>query len=139
MANCSAAYRTTAALLASITLAACTLRPPSAASGGAPAASSRGDALKTQARVMGMADDYIAALGESVYLVTRSGVLDSKGRWLAQSLDQRISSMTDPAEAIVDRMFWRGVILIGLLIAGIGLLRLVPQRITGRRRPELDA
>ena len=38
-----------------------------------------------QALVMGMADDYIASLGESVYLLTRSGKLDSKGRWLAQS------------------------------------------------------
>jgi hypothetical protein len=34
---------------------------------------------------MDMADDYIAALGESVYLLTRSGELDSRGRWLAQS------------------------------------------------------
>ena len=34
---------------------------------------------------MGIADDYIASLGESVYLLTRSGKLDSKGRWLSQS------------------------------------------------------
>ena len=34
---------------------------------------------------MDMADDYIASLGESVYLLTRSDKLDSKGRWLAQS------------------------------------------------------
>ena len=44
-----------------------------------------GSALKMQALVMDLADDYIASLGESVYLLTRSGKLDSKGRWLAQS------------------------------------------------------
>jgi hypothetical protein len=38
-----------------------------------------------QAFVMDMADDYLASLGESVYLLVRSGKLDSKGRWLAQS------------------------------------------------------
>ncbi len=42
-------------------------------------------ALKMQALVMGMADDYIPSLGESVYLLTRSGKVSSKGRWLAQS------------------------------------------------------
>lgn len=41
--------------------------------------------LKTQALVMSMADDYIASVSESMYLITRSGKLDSKGRWLAQS------------------------------------------------------
>lgn len=41
--------------------------------------------LKTQALVMDMADDYIAALGESVYLLSRGESLDSKGRWLALS------------------------------------------------------
>ncbi|WP_319405520.1 hypothetical protein [uncultured Desulfosarcina sp.] len=71
----------------SITVASCAIAPPSAPSG--PSASeavrSDGSALKMQALVMGMADDYIASLGESVYLLTRSGKLDSKGRWLAQS------------------------------------------------------
>jgi hypothetical protein len=38
--------------------------------------------------------------------------------------------MTDPADAIINRAFWRGVLLIGLLIVGLGLLRMVPQRIT---------
>lgn len=42
-------------------------------------------ALKIQDLVMDMADAYIASLGESVYLLTRSGNLDAKGRWLAQS------------------------------------------------------
>ena len=44
-----------------------------------------GAALKIQALVMSMADDYIASLGESIYLLLHSGELDSKGRWLAQS------------------------------------------------------
>lgn len=42
-------------------------------------------ALKVQALVMDLADDYIAALGETVYLIARSDRLDAKGRWLAQS------------------------------------------------------
>lgn len=71
--------------LASLVLFACALRPPSAASPTGPAATGTDSALKLQAVVMDMADDYIAALGESVYLLTRSGELDSKGRWLAQS------------------------------------------------------
>jgi hypothetical protein len=41
--------------------------------------------------------------------------------------------MTNPAEAIVDRTFWRGAIPICLLRVGLGLLRLVPQRNTDRR------
>jgi len=51
----------------------------------------------------------------------------------SKSWDQRISFMTNPAEAIVDRTFWRGAILICLLLVGLGLLRLVPQRNTDRR------
>jgi hypothetical protein len=47
----------------------------------------------------------------------------------SKSLGQKISSMTDLADAIVNRVFGRGVILICLLIVGLGLLRLVPQRI----------
>ena len=49
------------------------------------AAPSQDANLKMQALVMDMADDYLASLGESVYLLVRSGKLDSKGRWLAQS------------------------------------------------------
>jgi hypothetical protein len=44
------------------------------------AASSQDSNLKMQALVMDMADDYIALLGESVYLLTRNGKLDRKGR-----------------------------------------------------------
>jgi antitoxin component of RelBE/YafQ-DinJ toxin-antitoxin module len=47
----------------------------------------------------------------------------------SKSWDQRLSSMAEPANTIVDRMFWRGVILICLLIAGLGLLRLLPRRV----------
>lgn len=75
---------TFAAVLVFVAQAACTFRSPSATPGNArpgPAI----DELKMQSLVMDMADDYIAALGESVYLLVRSGRLDSKGRWLAQS------------------------------------------------------
>jgi len=57
-------------------------------------------------------------------------VVDSK------SLDNRISSMTDPLGAIIDQAFWRGVVLICLLIVGLALVRLVPQRKSGGRHPE---
>jgi hypothetical protein len=49
----------------------------------------------------------------------------------SESWDHQISMMTDPADEIIDRVFWRGVILIGLLVVGMGLLRMVPQRIAG--------
>lgn len=66
-------------------LAGCVLKPPSGAPPAGHTPPDRDAALRMQAAVMDMADDYIAALGESVYLLTRSGELDSRGRWLAQS------------------------------------------------------
>ncbi len=45
----------------------------------------RASALAVQARVMGMADEYGAALGEAMYLLVRSPEIDARGRWLAQS------------------------------------------------------
>lgn len=48
----------------------------------------------------------------------------------SSSLDQRISFMTDFSEDLINQTFWRGVILILLLIIGLGLIRLVPQRNT---------
>jgi hypothetical protein len=50
----------------------------------------------------------------------------------SKSLDRAISALADPADEIIDRVFWRGAILICLLIAGLGLLRLVPRRIADR-------
>jgi len=80
----SQAKITLTTLLVSFSLMACVLRPAPASS---PVVVPKGETteLKMQALVMGMADDYIATLGETVYLLTRSGKLDSKGRWLAQS------------------------------------------------------
>jgi len=46
----------------------------------------------------------------------------------SSSLDQRISFVTDFSEDLINQAFWRGVILILLLIIGLGLIRLVPQR-----------
>ena len=74
-------------VLAFLTVISCVMRPPpSAPSAGKSLPSVNSEStLKMQAMVMDMADDYIASLGESVYLLTRSGQLDSRGRWLAQS------------------------------------------------------
>lgn len=44
------------------------------------------------------------------------------------AVDQRIASITAPANAIVDRVFWRGAVLIGLLISGLALVKLLPGR-----------
>jgi len=71
-------------IIAALCLLSCAVQTTMAAS--AKATKETNDrALKMQALVMGMADDYIAALGESIYLLTRSDKLDAKGRWLAQS------------------------------------------------------
>jgi hypothetical protein len=37
--------------------------------------------------------------------------------------------LPDKDNNTVNRAFWRGVILTGLLVLGVGLLRMVPQRI----------
>jgi hypothetical protein len=68
-----------------------------------------------------------AAEQVTLMLERANQILESK------TLDQSISTMTSPADYIIDRAFWRGVILIGLLIVGVGLLRLVPQRISSSR------
>lgn len=67
------------------------------------------------------------AANRVTHLLERANELLESTSW-----NRAISTMTDPADEIIDRVFWRGVILICLLIAGLGLLRLVPQRIFGR-------
>jgi hypothetical protein len=62
-------------------------------------------------------------------LLERLIALLESGSW-----DSRIANLTHPTDAIIDDVFWRGVILIGLLILGLGLLRMVPQHIAGKRR-----
>ena len=71
-------------ILVSISFTACVLNPPLSSAPG-PENPPSEDVLKMQSFVMNMADDNIAELGESIYLLTRSGHLDTKGRWLAQS------------------------------------------------------
>ncbi|MEE4112034.1 MAG: hypothetical protein V2I40_04415 [Desulfobacteraceae bacterium] len=65
-----------------------------------------------------------------------SGLLQGQAVALLESkdLDRRIVQMTAPANAFVDRAFGRGLILIGLLIAGFGLLRLIPRRVKDGKR-----
>ncbi len=61
------------------------LQPPCAHCANTPSPADRAPQQKVQSMVMGMADEYIAALGEAMYLVTNSGKLDAKGRWLTMS------------------------------------------------------
>jgi len=84
--NIHRAIRKLATGLIFLTALSCVLQPPSTPSAVTKTPAGGSDAtLKMQAQVMDMADDYIASLGESVYLLTRSGKLDARGRWLAQS------------------------------------------------------
>lgn len=66
-------------------------------------------ALRTQALVMGMADDYIAALAESVYVLARNEGLNPRSRTLAQSFLRNgvgaaldIGSGPNPATSVLD-------------------------------------
>jgi hypothetical protein len=52
----------------------------------------------------------------------------------SKSWNQRIATLAHPTDAVINAVFWRGAVLIGLLILGIGLLRMVPQRIAEKRR-----
>lgn len=74
-----------AALLATLTFGSCALPGPPARPSAPVQASSAPSAMKMQALVMEMADEYIASLGEAVYLLARNDQLNAKGRWLAQS------------------------------------------------------
>jgi hypothetical protein len=49
----------------------------------------------------------------------------------SKSWERKISTVTEPATTILDRVFWRGVILVCLLVGGFGLLRFLPQRVKG--------
>ncbi len=49
----------------------------------------------------------------------------------ASAWKDRVSQLSEPANAIVDRAFWRGLVLIAVFIGGLALLRLVPSRVTG--------
>jgi Zn-dependent M32 family carboxypeptidase len=47
----------------------------------------------------------------------------------SKQLDQRIAMLTQPGEELIDRIFWRGVILIALLVGGLACVRLIPSRV----------
>ena len=71
------------------------------------------------------------AAEKMTYLIERLITLLESESW-----DRQVSMITNPADEIIDRVFWRGVILIGLLVLGLGLLRMVPQRIAETRKFE---
>jgi hypothetical protein len=83
---CSRHRRNIVLAALTFTLSAAACAPPRDTSGPASVpADSDVSPLETQALVMGLADEYIAALGESVYLVTRNEEASPRARWLAQS------------------------------------------------------
>jgi hypothetical protein len=58
-----------------------------------------------------------------------TAVLEQSNELLASNaMDQRMVALTDPANALIDRVFWRGIALVGVLIVGLGVVRLIPQR-----------
>lgn len=43
-------------------------------------------------------------------------------------LDRRLDALADPLSAAIDRAFYRGVMLVAILVAGLAVLRVIPQR-----------
>jgi methyl-accepting chemotaxis protein len=71
--------------------------------------------------------DAAAEIGRAADRMTE--VLDQTNTLIASSaLDQRVASVIDPANTVIDHAFWRAAALIALLIAGMALVRLIPQR-----------
>jgi methyl-accepting chemotaxis protein len=65
--------------------------------------------LAKQALVMGMADTYMTAMGEAVYLLARNEALTPRGRWMAQSFLRNglgaaldIAAGPNPSVALLD-------------------------------------
>lgn len=86
-------------------------------------ASSRGaEALKLSDVRDALAETKQAA-EQIVTLLERTDELAESGR-----LERPLAGLVDPANGLIDRAFWRGAILIVLLVAGLGLLRLIPVR-----------
>jgi hypothetical protein len=56
----------------------------------------------------------------------------------SKSWDRTISTLTNPADELIDRVFWRGVVLICLLLTGLALLRFIPQRMVGKMDDKLS-
>lgn len=79
------------------------------------------------AEVRDVARETTRAAEEMARVLELSNELVESGAW-----DARIASLVTPANAVVDRAFWRGVILIGLLIGGLALLRLVSRPSSAR-------
>jgi hypothetical protein len=102
--------RTALAAFACLALAiACCASPPQKAGSGGGSPETLERAYKTQAVVMGMADDYIAALGEAVYVIGRDDVKDARARTMMQSFMRNgvgaavdIGASPNPSVAILD-------------------------------------
>jgi hypothetical protein len=52
----------------------------------------------------------------------------------SKALERHINRISDPLERVVDHAFWRGLLLIGILLAGLALLRRLPSR---REKPKV--
>ena len=58
-----------------------------------------------------------------------TAVLEQSNALVASNaIDARMAALTDPADALIDRAFWRGAVLVGILIVGLGVVRVIPQR-----------
>ena len=53
----------------------------------------------------------------------------------SQAFRNRVDDLVNPAGRFIDRSFWRGAALVGLLVVGLGLIRLIPQRVKPAKAP----
>ena len=75
--------------------------------------------------------DAAVEAGNAAERLTR--LLDRADKLLGSpSWSQGLDKLSEPADEFIDKLFWRGVILIGLLVAGLALIRLIPQRVSGK-------
>ncbi|MFO0829434.1 MAG: hypothetical protein U0572_14950 [Phycisphaerales bacterium] len=65
-----------------------------------------------------------AAAKELATLLDRTNAVLESGVW-----DERIAQVDQATSGVVDRAFWRGLALVGVLLVGLALVRLVPQRV----------
>ncbi|TVQ80904.1 MAG: hypothetical protein EA380_02785 [Phycisphaeraceae bacterium] len=81
-----------------------------------------------------LATDTTRAAAQLTHTLELANTMIDSGR-----IDQSLSALADPLNNAIDRAFWRALILIIILIAGLALLRLIPRHaFAGPDRPRPD-
>lgn len=92
-----------------------------------PDARPQGQALRLE-ELRALAVDAAAAADRLSDLLERTDTLLASPETQA-----RLAALVAPADALVDRVFWRALALIAILLAGLAALRLIPSRRTAAR------